>query len=501
VLILAVALGSFIRSDLPPLRPSSLPFASFWGEKETKEEQEGIENVRENSYPTLVVVGSGLAGTTTAIAASENASINIVMLEKEERTGGNSIKASSGINAVSFEDNDSLETFAEDTLASGGGLSDLALVRTLVNDSKEALEWLASIGVELNGTVQLGGHSIKRTHFPSTGPSVGFAILWALGEVVRKTPNIKVVTKAKVVSLMKDNSKVSGVRYVLKNGEEVSLPADAVVLASGGFGASKDLLRKHAPHLVNLATTNGQFAQGEGLALASEVGAALRDLDQVQVHPTGFVDPSDLNSQVKFLAPEKLRGVGGILLNSRAQRFVNELSKRDIVSSAIFKLPEQSAVLLLGSKAAASFGPALGFYVSKGLFKKLNDVNEAAEDLGVSSGALTTELTSYNRKVASNEEDEFGKSVFPCQIELHETLYIARVVPVIHYTMGGARVDTEGRVLDEDGQPISGLFGVGEVTGGLHGKNRLGGNSLLECCVFGRRAGRASALAIASKML
>lgn len=497
VLILAVALGSFIRSNLP----SSLPFASFWAEKETKEEQEGIAHNDQNLYPTLVVVGSGLAGTTAAIAASENASIKIVMLEKEERTGGNSIKASSGINAVSFENEDSLGTFAEDTLASGGGLSDLALVQTLVNDSREALEWLASMGVDLNGTVQLGGHSIKRTHFPSTGPSVGFAILKALGEIVVKTPNIKVVTKAKVVSLMKDNGKVTGVRYISKNGEEVSVPADAVVLASGGFGASKNLLRKHAPHLVKLATTNGQFAQGEGLALASEVGAALIDLDQVQVHPTGFVDPSDPNSQVKFLAPEKLRGVGGILLNSRAQRFVNELSTRDVISSAILKLPEQSAVLLLGSEAAASFGPALGFYVSKGLVKKFDDVNEAAKNLGVSSGELTAELTAYNRKVASNEEDEFGKSVFPCQIELDENMYIARVVPVIHYTMGGARIDTEGRVLGEDGQPIIGLFGAGEVSGGLHGKNRLGGNSLLECCVFGRRAGKASALAIASNML
>jgi len=495
VLILAF-LFSFFFSDLP----SSLPFASFWEEMETKEEQSGIENVGQNLYPTLVVVGGGLAGTTTAISASENALINIVMLEKEERTGGNSIKASSGINAVSLEDGDSLETFVEDTLASGGGLSDPALVQTLVNDSREALEWLASMGVDLNGTVQLGGHSTKRTHFPSSGPSVGFAILKALGEIVKKTPNIKVVTKAKVVSLIKNNSKVTGVRYVSKNGEEVSVPADAVVLASGGFGASKDLLSKHAPHLVKLATTNGQFAQGEGLALASEIGAALRDLDQVQVHPTGFVDPSDHKALVKFLAPEKLRGGGGILLNSRAQRFVDELSTRDVVSSAILKLPEQSAVLLLGSEAAASFGPVLDFYVSKGLIKKFDDVNETAEDLGVLSSDLIAELTSYNRKAASNEEDEFGKQVFPSHLELHETMYIARVVPVIHYTMGGARIDTEGRVLGEDGQPISGLFAVGEVTGGVHGRNRLGGNSLLECCVFGRRAGKVSALEIASKL-
>jgi flavocytochrome c len=495
VLIIAVGLGLLVHSDL-----SSLPFTSSWTGKATNEKQKAMEGIGGNSDPTLVVVGSGFAGTTAALAAAqEDAALNIIMLEKEERTGGNSMKASSGINAVSIEHGDSIETFAKDTLASGGGLSDPALVQTLVNDSREALEWLASMGVDLNGTVQLGGHTTKRTHFPSTGPSVGFAILRALGEIVKQTPNIKVITSAKVVSLIKDNEKVTGVRYISKNEEEeVLLRADAVILASGGFGANKDLLRKHAPHLINLATTNGDFAQGEGLVLASEVGAALRDLDQVQVHPTGFVDPSDVHSQVKFLAPEKLRGVGGILLNSKGQRFVNELSTRDVVSSAILKLPEQTAFLLLGSTAAASFGPALGFYASKGLVKKFNDLNEAAEEFGVSSAELNAELMAYNTKAASADSDAFGKSVFPCQIDPNDTMYIARVVPVIHYTMGGARIDTEARVLGKDGQPITGLFGAGEVSGGVHGKNRLGGNSLLECCVFGRRAGKASAMSIAS---
>jgi flavocytochrome c len=493
VLICALALGSlrFNSSDL------QIPFISFWTEKGTAGNQKAMENFVKDSKPTLVVVGSGLAGTTAALAASsENPSANIIILEKEERTGGNSMKASSGINAVSIENGDSPSTFVEDTLTSGGGLSDPALVQTLINDSREALEWLASMGVDLNGTVQLGGHRTKRTHFPPTGPSVGFAILKALGEVLKETPNIKVITSAKVASLIKDNEKVTGVRYFNKDGEEVILPADAVVLATGGFGASKELLRKHAPHVVELATTNGAFAQGEGLVLASEVGAALRDLDQVQVHPTGFVDPLDPNSQVKFLAPEKLRGVGGILLNSKGQRFVNELSTRDVVSSAILTLPEQSAYLLLGSKAATAFGPALGFYASKGLVKKCSNVDEAAEELGASSAELNAELTAYNTKAASAEKDGFGKTVFPSQIDLHDTIYIAHVVPVIHYTMGGAQIDTEGRVLGQDGRPIAGLFAAGEVSGGVHGKNRLGGNSLLECCVFGRRAGKAAFVSV-----
>ena len=450
----------------------------------------------------VVIVGSGLAGTAAALAASSqlDSSLEVIVLEKEPRTGGNSMKASSGINAVTPSHSDSQETFLEDTLSSGGGRSNPVLVEALVKDSTDALEWLASMGADLNGTVQLGGHSKRRTHFPPAGPSVGFAILKALGTAVGRTPSIKVITSATVVGLIKESEKVSGVRYIDADGREISLKAGAVVLASGGFGANRELLKTHAPHVADLATTNGPFAQGDGLSLASEVGASFIDLDQVQVHPTGFLDPSDPTSQTKFLAPEKLRGVGGVLLNSQGRRFVNELATRDIVSTAILNLPEKKAYLLLGSKAAMEFGPTLGFYVSKGLAKKVEGVEGAASVLGVSVSDLIGELEVYNEATKAGR-DTFGKGVIPSDIDLQGDMYVAAVVPVIHYVMGGAEIDVHGQVLDENGQLIEGLFGAGEVTGGVHGKNRLGGNSLLECTVFGRRAGRAAAKVAAGSKL
>ena len=306
---------------------------------------------------------------------------------------------------------------------------------------------------------------------------------------------------------------MTGVRYVHtnatsnnnnSNSKEVTevINADAVVLATGGFGASHELLSKYAPYAADLPTTNGPFAQGEGLKLAAHVGASMVDLQYVQIHPTGFVDSLDPGASVKFLAPEKLRGVGGILLDAKGKRFVNELATRAVVSAAILNLhPDHQAYLLLGSAAADTFGAAaMQFYVSKGLFKRVEGgVQRAAEEMGVKVDELKATLEAYNARCDDpdrNPPDSFGKTVFPSKIEFQQgcALYIARVVPVVHYTMGGAKIDVEGRVVDDRGGVIAGLFGAGEVTGGVHGQNRLGGNSLLECVVFGRRAGRGAAV-------
>ena len=213
------------------------------------------------------------------------------------------------------------------------------------------------------------------------------------------------------------------------------------------------------------------------------------------MHPTGFVDPKEPASLTKFLAPEKLRGVGGILFNSLGQRFVDELTTRDVVSHAIFQQPGQAAFLLLSEEAAAAYGAqAIAFYVAKGLMTKVADVAGAAGVLGggVDAGRLDAELRAYNDGAASGS-DAFGKSAFPGRVDLGAPLYIASVVPVVHYTMGGLEIDAEARVLrGGGGGPLPGLFAAGEVSGGVHGKNRLGGNSLLECAVYGRVAAQSA---------
>eukprot|EP00887_Chlorella_sp_A99_P002099 scaffold21.g2099.t1 len=442
----------------------------------------------------IVICGSGLAGTAAGVTAAQaRPDAEVLVLEKEQGMGGNSNKASSGINALTPEQGDSLEIFKADTLKSGGGLSNERLVETLVEGSSAAISFLESAGVDLSGVVQLGGHSVKRTHHNPSGPNVGFAIMKALQGRLAQLPNVRVVKGANVTELLREGGRLSGVAYTeAASGAAEHVHADAVVLATGGFGASRALLARHAPQVAELATTNGPFAQGEGLGLAGALGADMVGLDQVQVHPTGFVDPADLAAGTKFLAPEKLRGVGAVLLNPSGRRFVDELTTRDRVSKAILGLPGRQALLVLGHAGGELFGPALGFYQAKGLVTKADSLPALAAAAGVEERTLAEEVAAYGAAAAAGR-DAFGKTVFPSAMDPKGPFYLARVTPVVHYTMGGVAIDDDAHVLDAAGRPIPGLFAAGEVSGGVHGANRLGGNSLLECVVFGRRAGRSAA--------
>lgn len=208
--------------------------------------------------PAIVVVGSGLAGHAAALAAAEACRrCRVVMIDKEPRVGGNSLKASSGINAVEPKHGDSIPTFEADTLRSGGGSSQPALVRTLVTESNAALEWLRAAGVDLSSTVQLGGHTCKRTHFPPKEP-VGASIIGALAKQVAQEPRIDVQLGTALTGLLAEGGRVTGVATQAgKNGPKQERPAEAVILATGGFAANRDLLRQHAPATAELATTNG----------------------------------------------------------------------------------------------------------------------------------------------------------------------------------------------------------------------------------------------------
>lgn len=235
-------------------------------------------------------------------------------------------------------------------------------------------------------------------------------------------------------------------------------------------------------------------------------------MDRVQVHPTGFIDPRDPHNKSKFLAPEKLRGVGGVLLGSRSgSRFVDELATRDVVAKALLSQPGQEAFLVLSSQGAALFGPTLKFYASRGFFSRLDTLAQLAQHVGAEEDRLRRELEAYNAAAAAAAaagrpedgvdaaatRDAYGKTVFPSSFDLQQPFFVARVTPVIHYTMGGVAINPQGQVLGAGGEPVPGLFAAGEVTGGVHGANRLGGNSLLDCVVFGRQAGTAAAAHVA----
>ncbi|KAJ2156620.1 hypothetical protein GGF46_005063 [Coemansia sp. RSA 552] len=496
---------------------------------------------------SIVVVGGGLAGLSAAVEAlHQTRSIpgaTVALLEKEPRTGGNSAKASSGINGVLTRTQreqgivDSVGAFVHDTVASGRGLSNETLVQKLVDDSTDAVGWLQQVfSLDLDVLTQLGGHSVPRTHrrpdVNGKPQPVGWGIVSTLTKYLDEqaqgdSPRFRLLTSARVTELIvAENGRVAGTVYEAADPKaqdrgQHKLHSDVVILATGGFageGGRSGFLSKYAPQLVGLPATNGAFATGDGLRLATEVGAELVDMDQVQVHPTGFVKASDQGNPTKFLAAEALRGEGGILLDGRGRRFVNELDTRDRVSDAIFKScsaddtrarhhkaatgdgPAAAAFLLLSQAAADAFGHgSLGFYEKMGLVSRAADISQLAADLNVNPDVLQQTLRDYDKIRHGGTLDEFGKSTFPVAMLNPEPpgsaqYFWAVVTPSIHYTMGGVRFDAGGRVLRASDQaPIPGLLAAGEVTGGLHGANRLGGNSLLECVVFGREAGRQAA--------
>ncbi|KAL7545941.1 hypothetical protein ACHAWF_009295 [Thalassiosira exigua] len=467
---------------------------------------------------------------SAAIEAAD-ARAHVTLLEKEPKAGGNSAKATSGINGWGTDAQaeqgvaDEERLFERDTFRSGRtGRTDRSLVRTLSSKSADAVHWLKHRhGVPLTVLSQLGGHSAKRTHrAPADADGRPVPIGWKITSTLKATidaeygDRIEVRTGAAVTKLVHaigaDGSKtVTGVEV---NGSEV-VEADAVVLATGGFGCCQSadgLMGRFRPDLIGTPTTNGPFAKGEGVLLGEELGAELVDMDKVQLHPTGFIDPKDPSNPTKYLAPEAIRGSGGILVNSAGKRFVNELDLRSVVAAAIQEhcSPYEAdgyvgppfAWCIIAPPAQELFGaPVLSFYKGRlGLFEECEDVSAVADLVGCSVEALTVTLQEYEEASKLGMCRKTHKDVFPSVIGPgSRNLLVARITPSIHYTMGGLNINPSGEVQERIGsivgshRHIRGLFAAGEVTGGVHGGNRLGGNSLLECVVFGRIAGERAA--------
>ena len=377
---------------------------------------------------------------------------------------------------------DNNRDFYEETLKGGGLLNDRAMLKYFVNHSALAISWLMKYGVNLTDLTITGGMSKKRAHRPGSMEPVGFYLTSRLTTQVKKA-GVDIFTGAKVTKLLQDAKKrVNGVEVETPDGIK-TVKAKVVLLATGGFGASKDIIKKYRPDLVDYKTTNQPGATGDGLKLAEALDAQLMQMNFIQVHPTADTD----NPHV-YLIGEGLRGEGAILVNKNGQRFVNELSTRKIVSSAITNLHEDGAYLIFDSGVRAHFA-AVEFYDQIGLVEHGTDLADLAKKIGVNGANLEKTIAAWNKSVTTGKDKEFGRTT-GMDRELDRGPYFAiHVHPAIHYTMGGIHINTETQVLDTNGNVIDGLFAAGEVSGGLHGNNRIGGNSIAETVIFGRQAG------------
>ncbi|VDD95121.1 unnamed protein product, partial [Enterobius vermicularis] len=463
----------------------------------------------------------------SATLEAYNEGASVILVEGERSLGGNSAKASSGMAACNTEAqrvrniSDSTDLFYSDTMASGDRENDPSLVDVLVHDSAKSVQWLIDLGVNLSDVNLCGGHSVKRVHWipsPKQGrpTPVGLGIVKVLSkrinDIAKEHPDkLKIYTGTEVVGLVTWNDFVTGVRVRNSSTNEIDeINGKAVVLATGGFSCdrgSDSLLAEFAPEKMSFPTTNGPWARGRGVKMARAMGAALVGMNRVQVHPTAFVDPQDPTASTKILAAEALRGKGAILLNEKGQRFGNELGRRDYLTGRILENCATNptaggahvAYLLMTEQSADDFGrPAFNFYADvKGLFKRFGNAAELAQFMKADPETVRKTLNEYNDYVISNDpgkHDEYGKKVFPAGFPPDAPIYAAMITPAIHYTMGGLKIDKQAFVFNEfASKPFKGLLGAGEVTGGVHGHNRLAGNSLLECVVFGRIAGRNAA--------
>ncbi|GAA6237405.1 flavocytochrome c [Apilactobacillus micheneri] len=436
----------------------------------------------------VVIVGSGSTGLVSAIQAYE-LGLKPVILEKMDKLGGNSTRASSGMNAAETEIQlkhhiiDSFKAFYNDTFIGGDQQNNPEMLDYFTSHSALSVDWLADHGIDLDDLTITGGMHTKRTHRPSSGAPIGAFLVTNFLKIVEKD-QIPVFNNIDVDKILKENDKVTGVNVKLSDGNEQSIHAKAVILATGGFGASKEIIGKYRSDLTHYRTTNQPGATGDGLKLATDAGAGLVDMDKIQVHPTVQQD-----NDHAFLIGEAVRGEGAILVNQNGHRFVNELDTRKNVTDAINQLPEKSAYLILNQGIRDHVG-AINFYDSIGLVIYGDSLSDLAKNIKVNPEELNTTLDKWNQAVRAQHDDDFNRTTGMDRDLSAEPYFAIHIAPAVHYTMGGIKVNAKTQVLNSNNQPVKGLFAGGEVAGGLHGDNRIGGNSIAETVIFGRQAGQ-----------
>ena len=484
----------------------------------------------------IVIVGAGGAGMTAAITAAEEGK-SVVILESQSMVGGNSVRATGGMNAgktvyqdenefgesagvektlktaaEKYADNetitalaktvseqwaeyqanptgyfDSVELMELDTMVGGKGINDPELVETLCSNSADAIDWLDEHGITLHNVASFGGASVKRIHRPVDADgktiSVGSYMIPLLQENCEKA-GVQILLNTTANEILTDaNGAAVGVKATGASGETVTVNAKAVVLTTGGFGANLDMVTEYKPELKGFMTTNAAGAQGQGIEMATAIGAGTVDMDQIQIHPT-------VEANTAALITEGLRGDGAVLINAEGKRFIDEVGTRDVVSAAEIAQTGSYSWLVV-DQAMVDASSVIQGYIKKGYTVTGQTYEELGKAMGVDEAAFAETMNTWNGYVDAKNDPDFGRTSFANKLDT-APYYAIKVTAGVHHTMGGLTINTNTEVLKEDGSVIPGLFAAGEVTGGVHGANRLGGNAVADFTVFGRIAGKAA---------
>ena len=458
-----------------------------------------VESTMNDSYEAdVVVVGAGGAGLSAAISAAENGA-QVILIEKMNNLGGNTLISGGEMAApgnwlqkeAGIEDD--VETFYNDILKGGDNENDPALVRIVADNALNAATWLRDeIGMEFEDYLLFfGGHSVKRSLVPKNATGV---------EMIQKLTakaeslGVQIFTNTAAGKLLTENNTVTGVEAE-NNGKTITFKAGSgVVLTTGGFGSNLEMRKANNPDMdEKILSTNSVGSTGDGITMARALGAQTVDMQYIQTYPT--CDPE--TGALLYVGDVRLEG-RAILVNLEGKRFVEELERRDVISMATTQQTGGVSYLYFDEASMQAAGVAESHkteyedLIARGILVKADSVAEAAAHFGINAEELQATIDRYNQYCADGKDLEFNKRGELTPFEAG-TCYIMKSQPAIHHTMGGLKINPSAQVIGENDQPIAGLYAAGEVTGDIHGTNRLGSDAIADIVVFGRIAGQNAA--------
>lgn len=462
----------------------------------------------------VLVIGAGGAGMAAAVTANQ-AGKNVIVVEKTGAMGGNTILSGGAMNAVddgsevAAEHEDSVALHIQQTYEGGDEQGDLELVTILCEQAWDGVEWLKDLGMEFTGVVfTVTGGLWPRAQQPADPEGTGFFKTYQ--NYLDNNEGITMLYNTTANELLVDeNGAVTGVKCTGATGNTVTVTAtNGVVLATGGFARNVEMRvaaneeTKLWPTLdESIPSTNASGITGDGIVMAEAVGANLVQMGNIQLLPLGDPETGSLSGNIEHSVESR------IFVNEQGERFVNEGGRRDEMTLALFEQTNTTMFIIMDSDTYPTgdelnnFGETINDLVAAGRAYKADTLEELAEQIGVPADALVATVEEYNRYCKGGDlegqTDSFGRTLFSDVEGVNDGIndgpfYAAERVPTVHHTMGGVQIDTECHVINTDGEIIPGLFAAGEVTGGIHGTNRLGGNAITDLVVFGRIAARSA---------
>lgn len=466
--------------------------------KTKKEKKETARKAVEHTTD-VVVIGGGGAGLAAAVSANQKGA-EVIVVEKMPRLGGNTILSGGAFNAVDPKRQkaqgieDSIDKHYTQTYEGGDKLGNTKLIRTLVENAYPSIEWLESLGMKFNDKVftVLGG-MWPRAHKPSTPLGTGFVDTYS--KYIDKNKGVQVLLDTEATEIIMEKGKTVGIKAKGLKDDLTIHAKKGVVIAAGGFAGNSKMVDKYNkswPSLTKVKTTNHPGATGDGMILAEAVGAKLVGMENLQLLPMGDPKTGSLSGNIE-------QGVENrIFINKSGKRFVDEGARRDVMTKALLEQKDSYMWVVLDhknyptAKTTNNFNETIEELIEQGRAFKADTLEELAKKIKVDPASFIKSVEEFNKAVETGGKDAFGRTLFDKKIDT-APFYAGPRMPTVHHTMGGIEINSNAEVLDKSGKIIPGLYAAGEVTGGIHGSNRLGGNALADMTVFGKIAGENAA--------